>query len=224
VNATFLKFLPAIEAHAAVHFGHLDAAEREESIAETLASAFVNIRSAHRRRNEQRLKPSTVARFAVLHTQDRRHVGGRRDTTTDVLSRRAQRTNGFRVHGLPWDSIDSYDVLKAPDPVWRLALLHDRRTPVIDQVRIRIDLSEFLARQSDRTRTLLAMRAAGHKQTEIADRLGLTPAAICQRLKRARREWKKFQDEDDADKSGTPAGASERPAPGGNARCARTAV
>ena len=52
-----------------------------------------------------------------------------------------------------------------------------------------------MAGQADRTRTLLAMLAAGHKQTEVADHLGVTPAAICQRRGKARREWAVFQGE-----------------------------
>ncbi len=208
VNATFLRYLPAVETHAAIQFGHLPAAEREECVAEAVASAFVNVRSAQSRGRGHRLRPSTVARFAVLHVRDGRHVGGRRDSTADVLSGRAQQARGFKVHGLPWDSAGAYDVLKAPEPVWRLALLEDRRTSVLDQVRIRIDLSQFLARQSDRTRTLLALLAAGHKQSAVADRLGLTPSAICQRLTRTRREWEKFGAGDDANGPGEASEAS----------------
>ena len=52
-----------------------------------------------------------------------------------------------------------------------------------------------MAGQADRTRTLLAMLAAGHRQVEVADHLGVTPAAVCQRRSKARREWADFQGE-----------------------------
>ena len=54
-----------------------------------------------------------------------------------------------------------------------------------------------MAGQADRTRTLLAMLAAGHKQVEVADHLGVTPVAVCLRRSKARREWLVFQGEGD---------------------------
>ena len=72
-------------------------------------------------------------------------------------------------------------------------LLADRRSPVPDQAAFRIDWSEFLAGQSDRTRTILNMFAEGHRSIDVADRLGLTPSAVCQRRKRAKREWERLQ-------------------------------
>ena len=35
----------------------------------------------------------------------------------------------------------------------------------------------------------------GYKQTEVADHLGITDAAVCQRRKRAEREWYTYQGE-----------------------------
>jgi predicted transcriptional regulator len=54
----------------------------------------------------------------------------------------------------------------------------------------------------------MAMLAAGHQQTEVADKLGITPSAVCQRLSRARREWEKFQGEGDPNRSSRPLKAS----------------
>ncbi|MHC4065725.1 MAG: hypothetical protein ACYSUI_14675, partial [Planctomycetota bacterium] len=185
-----LRYLPAIETHAAIQFRGLPDTDREEAMAEARAAAFVNFRSAVSSGKAHRLKPSMVAHYAALHVRGGRHVGGGPDNTSDILSRRAQRMHGFKVERLPWDSAHAYDILKTPDQkVWRLRLLHDRRTPVPDQVCFRIDFSQFMAGQHDRTRTAMAMLAAGHKQVEVADKLGVTPAAVCQRLGRARREW-----------------------------------
>lgn len=208
VNAVFLKYLPALETHAAIHFRGLPDTDRQEAFAEARAAAFVNVRAAVRKGQAHRLKPSMVAHYAVLHARGGRHVGGTQDSTTDVLSRRAQRTRGFKVRSLPWDDANAFDVLKTPDQeVWRLRLRHDRRTPVPDQVCFRIDFSEFMRKQHDRTRTAMAMLAAGHQQTEVADKLGITPSAVCQRLSRARREWEAFQgaEEDGASASSCPA-------------------
>ena len=96
--------------------------------------------------------------------------------------------------GLPWDSPLAYDCTKdTTSPVWRDRLQDDRRANVADLAAFRLDLSEFLRRQHDRTRRALAMLAAGYRQVEVAEALGVTPAALCQRRKKAEREWKGWQ-------------------------------
>ena len=194
VNKSFLKYLPAVKTHASIQFRHLARAEREEMIAEAAAAAFVNVHHALRNGNGHRLKPSTVAHFAVLHVKGGRHVGGGTDSKTDVMSRKAQHRGGFKVVGLPWDSDSAFDCLKDPSsPVWKRVLLEDKNTPVPDQAAFRIDWSGFLRQQHDRTRKALALLGEGHKQVEVADRLGVTPAAVCQRVKKAEREWMNLQ-------------------------------
>jgi hypothetical protein len=135
-----------------------------------------------------------VAHYALLHVKDGRHVGGSADSKSDVMSRKAQRRGGFKVVGLPWDSEHGYDCMNDPSsPVWKQVLLEDRSTPVPDQAAFRIDWSGFLRQQHDRTRKALALLAEGRKQVEVADRMGVTPAAVCQRIKKAEREWLAWQ-------------------------------
>ncbi|NOX60035.1 MAG: hypothetical protein GXP29_14410 [Planctomycetes bacterium] len=132
---------------------------------------------------------STVARYAVLRVKDGGHVGGSTDSTNDVMSRKAQQRRGFKVSDRDWDNSDAYNCMTDPTaPVWRQSLRGDARTGIPDQVAFRIDWSTFLRTQSSRTRTALAMLAAGHSQTKVANRPGATPPAVCQRLKRAERE------------------------------------
>ncbi len=193
-HATFLRFLPAVQTHAAIRFRDLSAAEREEAIAEATAAAFVNVRHAVRNGNGQRLRPSMVAHYAVLHVKDGRHVGGSADSTSDVMSGRAQRRGGFKVVGLPWDSPHAYDCMTDTTlPTWRDRLKEDRRANVADLAAFRLDMSEYLRRQQDRTRRALGMLAAGYRQVEVAEKLGVTPAAVCQRIKKAEREWMNWQ-------------------------------
>jgi hypothetical protein len=195
VNAPFLKFLPAVTTHASIKFRHMNHADREEAIAEATAAAFLNLHRATCNGRAHRIKSSTLAHYAVLHVKSGKHVGGSADSQTDVMSPRAQRRGGFRVLGLPWND-RRVDCLRSTDAeVWRLQLRHDRRTPPPDQAAFRIDLSNFLVRQHDRTRQILALLAAGHQQTEVADRMGVTPSAVNQRVKRAGREWAQMQGE-----------------------------
>jgi hypothetical protein len=136
-----------------------------------------------------------LATYAVWHVKDGRHVGGGRDRTCDALSRRAARRWRFKVHPLPGMKEYTYDCLSPADhPVWRRALLEDHRTPIPDQVAFRVDWSMFLARQTNRTRQIIAMLAAGHRRCEVAETFGVTSPALTQRMNRLRREWMTFQD------------------------------
>ena len=204
-NNRFLEYVPVVETHAAISFRHLPETEREEAVAESLAAAFLNFVSARRRGTLTALKPSRLAHYAVLHTRNGKHVGGSMDSKRDVMSFRAQKAGNFQVHRLPWDDTRVYDVLKAPEHVWRQTLLEDRRTPVADQVRFRLDFSSFVARQHDRTRTAMALLAAGDRRSEVAEKLNVTPSAITQRMAKVEREWLAYQGDGDAN---PPASAS----------------
>jgi len=193
-NAAFLQLLPAVKIHAAIQFRHLKKVDREEAIAEATAAAFVNLHQARRNGTSHRITPSTLARYAVLHVRDGRHVGGSADSKTDVMSRKAQRLRGFEVLRLPWDSQHAYACLKDPAaPVWKDVLLADQSTPVPDQAAFTIDWSMFLGQQHDRTRRCMALLAEGHKRCAVADRMGTTPPAVTQRMARVEREWNRFQ-------------------------------
>jgi len=191
----FLKLLPFVQAHARNKFRNLRDADREEAVSEATAAALLNYRIAERHGKVNTVTPGTLARFAVLHVKSGRHVGGSQDRKKDVLSRSAQRRNRFRVYSLPIRDSQSFNCMTAPDqPVWREHLLHDRRTLPSDQAAFRIDWSKFLAGQSDRTRCVLAMLADGYQQNDVAERLNVTPPAICQRINKARREWRNLQE------------------------------
>ncbi len=193
VHATFLKLLPAVQNHAAIQFRHLTPGEREEAIAEATAAAFVNFKAAVRLGTTHRVKASMLAHYAALHVRHGKHVGGSRQSRRDVLSPHARRRGGFQVLPLA-PGIGDFDCMTDPTaPVWNQRLRHDRRTPVADQAAFRMDLSQFLSQQTGRTRTLLSLLAEGHRQTEVADRMGLTPAALCMRRKKAAREWQRLQ-------------------------------
>ena len=197
----FLKYMPAVATHAAISFRRLPPADREDAIAEAVAAGFLNYESARRRGQLESVKPSMLAHYGVLHVRSGKHVGGSMDSKKDVMSFRAQQAGRFRVVGLPWDNVHAYDALKAPERVWRLRLIDDSRTPIPDQVRFRVDFSAFMGKQDGRTRKALALLAAGHKRCEVAEKLGVTPPAVTQRLARIEREWAAYQ----ADEPRTPA-------------------
>ncbi len=194
VNTAFLKYLPAVEKHAGFEFRHLPDVDREECVADAVASAFVNFRSAHQVGKTDQLTPSTVARYGVLHARTGRRVGGPNDNTKDVMSRRAQHARGFKCYSIHASIGNRYDCMRDPTaPVWTLLLSEAGREPVADLACFRCDWSTFLGQQQDRTRTAISMLAEGYKRCEVADHLGTTRPAVTQRMARAEREWDRFQ-------------------------------
>lgn len=101
LHEEFLSLLPAVQRHACVVFRALPAVHREEAIAESVASAyesFVGLRQ--RGKDPARDFPSKIVYFAVKHTRDQRHVGGR-SSTRDVMAPKAQARRGFVLQPLP---------------------------------------------------------------------------------------------------------------------------
>jgi DNA-directed RNA polymerase specialized sigma24 family protein len=66
---------------------------------------------------------------------------------------------------------------------------HRWRWPVLDVVAPAMDLETFLAACDDRDRKIVAMKFEGHQQIAIAAELGVSPAAVCLRLRAMRRRW-----------------------------------
>ena len=194
VNSAYLKLLPAVTKHAQIQFRRLRGIDRQDAIAEAQAAALLNLHLAHRNGKADRVTPATLAHYSVCHVRAGRHVGGSVDSTTDVMSAEAQRRGGFRVLGLRRNGDCVYDCLTDPTArVWRQVLLEDRSTPPPDQAAFRIDWSEFVGKQHDRTRTCMSLLAEGHKRCEVADRMGTTASALTQRMARVEREWDRFQ-------------------------------
>ncbi len=198
-HVVFLRFLPTIETHARIRFRNLPPSEQEDALAEAVAAAFCIYMSAHRRGRVHRINPFMLARFAVQQVRTGRRVGGTRDSSRDALSWRAQRRHGFEVHRVGLARECTFDCLSPKqDPVWRLMLLEDRQTPVAEQVQFRIDWSSFLSAQTDRTRRIAAMLAEGHRRVDVAEHFGMTGSAVTQRGHRLRRDWERFQGDNEA--------------------------
>src|SRR5256885_6494171 len=95
----FLVLLPGIRRFARLAFSRLDPVNREESVAEAVATALVAYRRLVELGRQEVAYATPLGRYAVLHVLSGRHVGGRQ-SSTDALSRLAQRRHGFGVTSL----------------------------------------------------------------------------------------------------------------------------
>lgn len=191
----FLSLLPAVQLHARVVFRALPAIHREEAIAESIASAYESFVGLRRRgKDPARDFPTRIADFAVKHTKDGRHVGGR-STTRDVLSAKAQARRGFAVQPLPMSFRTPHEeIYSGSRGQQRLddveEMLHDhRRSSPADHAGFKIDFDMFRKRLARRDRKLAEFLAAGNSGVEAAQRFRLSPGRITQIRQQLCRDW-----------------------------------
>jgi hypothetical protein len=209
-HADFLSLVPVIEKQARIAFRDRNATDREEAVAEAVATAFTAyVRLKARGKDPVRDFPSSLASFAVLHVKDGRHVGGR-SSSTDVLSCKARQLHGFKVDLLPTSGTPQACIHPKRNSRCGSDALNDwlqenRRTPVPDQVAFRIDFPQFLRGLSLRDRELARFLGQGHTAMEAASRFKLSPGRITQLRQRWRRDWLLCQGEYVAAQVATPA-------------------
>ncbi len=176
----FLLILPIVERRAQFAFRCLPSVDREEAIAEAVAAAFVSFVSLKARGRFPAAFPVILAAFAVLHVRNGRHVGGS-CRSGEVTSFAAQRRHGFRLH------------LVAPAlPDWDEHFLDDSATPVLDQVRFKLDWQAFLKSLPRRHRRMLRSLAQGHPANQVAEAFHVSPSRITQLRQQWQRQWLAF--------------------------------
>jgi hypothetical protein len=183
----FLALLPSITRYIRGAFRYLRPAAREEAVAEAIAAALVAYRRLIALRRQDLIYPTPLARFAVHHVRNGRHVGGHQ-SSRDVLSQTAQVRRGFTV-----ESIDAFD---HPSRKWVEAIVvEDRRATPAEVAAARLDTSAWLAKLSSRNRRLVKVLATGESTNQAAARFGVTPGRISQLREHFRLSWERFQRE-----------------------------
>jgi hypothetical protein len=187
LDAGFLALLPAIHRYVQLRFRHLRPAAREEAVAEAVAAAFLAYRRLVQLGRQDLIYATPLARFAVLHVRNGRHVGGRQ-SSRDVLSGATQARRGFRV-----ESIDRCD---HRDGTWVAAIVvEDRRATPAQVAAARLDTSAWLGTLSRRNQRLAKVLAAGESTNQAAAQFGLTAGRVSQLRESLRRSWERFQGE-----------------------------
>lgn len=152
----------------------------EEFLAEAVALAWKTRQSA--RRLGKAVRVGSLAFYAACSARAGRSIAGA--TSRDALSRTARaRSRGAAPQNLPDPD--------AGQSGYRM-LFGDRRCrwPVPDLVAARLDFQDFLARRCDpRDRQIIDDRLAGLRNSEIADRLGISRPAVSQRLRALEHRW-----------------------------------
>ena len=183
----FLPLVPIVERHAHVVFRHLPAVEREECACEAVAAAFLAYLSLTARGQDPFQFPSVLATRAAQHVQADRHVGGSLNRQ-DVLSRAAQRSQGFTVQSLQ-------QLTHVYHEAWWEAVTDTAQTSPDEAAAFRVDFPDWLGTRSDRDRCLIRDLAAGQRPTEVAHRYGLSCGRISQLRQEYEQDWLRYHGE-----------------------------
>jgi hypothetical protein len=177
----FLALLPELKHRLRLTFRHLRAEARGEIVSEGIAIAFAIWLSARRRHRP--INIISLSRYAAATVGCGRRLAGTR--STDVLSECA-RCKG-RVPTVYY--LGAGDLMLQGhhlDPILRDRWSH---WPVPDRVAFKLDFGDYVSRQPQRTRRIIDLLAQGYRRCEAATLLGVSSAAVTQRMDRAWQAW-----------------------------------
>jgi DNA-directed RNA polymerase specialized sigma24 family protein len=182
----FLAMLPIIVRCARVAFRNLAPESRQEAIQETTAIAWTGFRRLADRGKLDVCFPTILAMFCIRQVRAGRQVGSRLNGC-DVMSRYAQRRNGFQLQRL--DQIDAHD------NEWKEILLEDRKVGPAEIAASRIDFASWLRLLPKQRRRIALVLAAGEPTKAAATKFGVSAARISQLRQRLMESWLRFQGE-----------------------------
>jgi hypothetical protein len=132
--------------------------------------------------------------WAARHTLMGRRIGNRHGGrgAMDVLHRRAQKLGGYHV--ISYDAIPGTGAW-SDSPTWQEWLTADYRANPADTAAFNVDFRSWLADLPKRLRQTAELLAQGFGTFEVAQRVGVSAAAISQARLWLKRDWRRFQGE-----------------------------
>ena len=185
-QAAFLALLPAIRRHAQIALRDLNTEAREEAVQEVVCNSLIAFRRLVHLGKADLAYPSVLAGYAVAQVRSGRFVGGRLNGR-DVLSRYAQRKQGFHV-----DRLDHYN---SEEKTWLEVLVEDQTAGPADIAASRIDVGNWLDRLPSRRRRVAESLASGESTAATAKRFHVTAGRISQLRRELADSWAEFQGE-----------------------------
>jgi hypothetical protein len=179
IREEFQGMTPELFSRFRVQFRYLDPERKDDATAEGLAIAWHSYLTA--RRKGKHLTPSTIVFYTAKAVLAGRRLAGA--TNLDALSEttlaRQRLGHTVSLSGVTDLSTGFYQVFG--DRRWRW--------PVVEVVGAKVDFADFERQCSHRDRKLMELKAAGWRVIDIADRMGVSPPAVCQRLVKLRKAW-----------------------------------
>jgi hypothetical protein len=185
-HQAFLEhLLPRVVTHARFRFRDLPAADFEEALAETTATALCFfVRLVDRGKNPI-LFALRIARIATLRVKAGRLLASS-DRSRDPLSRFARQRHGFEVASLDDQSDQS-------GSSWREVLTENHKVTPAEIAASRIDFSAWLGGMTNRRRQIALSLAAGNQTAEVAREFHLSSGRVSQLRREFEASWNEFQ-------------------------------
>jgi hypothetical protein len=161
--------------------------DRDEAITDVLAAAWSAWHGLiGRGKNPLEIGPHGILNNAVRYVRNGRRVGnpGYGRGRMDIWNHRAQKALGLRLVSLAAAQRDGD--LKA----W---VAGDHRSTPADHAAFLVDYQDWLGRLSERRRLSAELLSQGYGTLEVAQQVGVTPAAITQARAALAKSWSEFQ-------------------------------
>ncbi len=183
----FEALLPKIEESARFAFRALNPEDRDEAVADVCAATWSAWHGLIKRgKNPLDVGPYGILTNAIRYTRNGRRLGnpGSGRGRMDPWQRKAQRLGGFKLVSL---------AAAQRDGDLRAWVAGDRRSTPADSAAFMIDYEDWLDRLPERRRMSAELLSQGYGTVEVAQQVGVTPAAISQARTELARNWEAFQ-------------------------------
>jgi DNA-binding CsgD family transcriptional regulator len=183
---SFVAMLPEIQQRLRRAFRNLDAASRDEAVAEAVVHCLLAYARLHERGRAEVATASTLAFYAARQVRRGRPAAGRMNGK-EPLSRYARVKKGFQI-----ERLHNYN---ARQDRWIDMLVEDKRASVADQVAAKLDVGAWFGTLTQRMKQIARDLAYGFSTSEVAKKHGVTPGRISQLRRALEESWATFQQE-----------------------------
>ena len=179
IQDEFTQMLPELTSRLDCRFRGRSADLRAENVAEAVALSWQMYLSARKRGKD--VTAGNLAWYAIRQVLSGRKLAG--TTNLDALSDTPLARERIGIH------VSLSEIGEGGCSLYRTFGDRRWRWPILDVVGAKLDLASLLDECDERDRRIIEMKLAGHRQTAIATELGVSPPAVCQRLRLLRRRW-----------------------------------
>jgi hypothetical protein len=198
LHAAFLSVLPRIERQGLIAFRGLACPQtRDDAVAEVVALCWRWFVRLVGRGQDPLAFPVVLAGYAARAVKCGRRLCGQ-ERGHDVLSGLAQRRHHFRVEALPPSTATAHPERYAAargqrqQDVFEERLRDNTRTPVPEQVCLRLDFPAWLATLAPRERRMVRAMATDERTLDLSKRFELSLSRISQLLRALHNDGSRF--------------------------------
>lgn len=189
----FVAMLPTIGTIARRAFRAWNYSDREELVAEAIASSFVQYCGLLARGAADRAFATPLGHYGVRHAHVGRRVGGHlnRDDVSSAYCRRHRKVSLLRLT-LPSSSNQS---------TWKELVVEDRRASPAEVAAVRVDFQQWLDQLPEREHRIALYLASGEPTCNAAAHFGVSSGRLSQIRAELRASWEAFQADDHGDRA-----------------------